>query len=160
MKQPYIVSPYNQILSQKHGQVLGAVRVALGTVCDADGKAIIPPPALRRQLKLVAINVSAAGDNILIPADQAGVKQVYELVMWNVTGQSLQFQQGQTGNGPLPLLPLTSFPALTGFTLGFCGSWDFPHWEVENGQPLILHLSAGGVVNGFIRYRVQNGNSF
>jgi hypothetical protein len=135
------------------------VRIALGTVCDAEGKPKIAPASLRRQLKRISINASTAGDNIIIPAGQAGVKQIYELVLWNVGAQTLIFQQGQTGNQPIVQLRLTTFPALTGFTLGFCGSWDFPHWEIDNGQPLILNISGGTQVDGFVRYRVQNGTA-
>jgi hypothetical protein len=156
-KQPVIPNPWNQILAQKHGQVVRAVRMALGTVCDASGKPKIEPAALRNQLKRISINANLAGDNIIIPGAQAGVKQIYELVLWNVGAQTLIFQQGTTGNDAITQLKLTNFPALTGFTLGFCGSWDFPHWEIDNGQPLILNLSGGGQVDGFVRYRVQNG---
>lgn len=152
-----VAVPYNQILAQKHGQMARVVRVALGTVCDVEGRARITPASLRRQLVRISINATNAGDNIIIPAGQAGVKQIYELVLWNVTAQTLIFQQGQTGNQPITQLQLTNFPALTGFTLGFCGSWDFPHWEIDNGQPLILNLGGGTQVDGFVRYRVQNG---
>jgi hypothetical protein len=156
MSNPLVPLPYNQILAQKHAQVRAAVRIPLGTICDLEGKPKIPA-SLRRQLVRISINVAATGDSIIIPAGQAGVKQIYELVLWNVTAQTLIWQQGQTGNQPITQLQLTNFPDLTGFTLGFCGSWDFPHWEIDNGQPLILNCSGGTQVDGFIRYRVQNG---
>ena len=158
MSAPYIQNPYNQILGQKHGQVHRAIRLALGTVCDANGNAVISPAVLRRQLKLIQINAALAGDNIIIPP-LAGVKQIFELVLWNVSAQTLTWQQGATGANPITQLRLTTFPALTGFTMGFNGSFDMPHWEIDNGQALVLNLSGGTQVDGFIRYRVQNGTS-
>ena len=150
-----IVDPYNQILGQKHGQVRRAVRLALGTVCDAAGGAVITPGALRNQLKLIQINAATAGDNIIIPP-LAGVKQIFELVLWNVAAQTLIWQQGTTGTNPITQLRLTTFPATTGFTLGFNGSFEQAHWEIDTGQPLVLNLSVGTQVDGFIRYRVAN----
>ena len=156
--QPYIENPFNQILGQKHGQVRHAVRMALGTVCNVEGKPRVPARSVRRQLKFIQINAQLTGDNIIIPAGQAGVKEILEVVMWNVAGpQDIVFQQGQTGNNPITLLRLTAFPATTGFTLGFNGNFDMPHWEIDNGQPLILNTSNGTEVDGFVRYRVQNG---
>ena len=58
---------------------------------------------------------------------------------------------------PITLLDLVNFPALTGFLLGFNGNFEQPHWEIDNGQPLVLNLSAGTQVTGFIRYRTENG---
>lgn len=155
--QLYIDKAWNQILAQKHVQARGAVRMALGTVCDAQGKPKLAKAALRRQLKFIQINVSGVGDHIIIPAGQAGAKQIFEVVLWNVGAQTLRFTQGTTGTNPITLLQLTTFPALTGFTLGFNGSWDMPHWEIDNGQPLILNTDGGTQVDGFVRYRVQNG---
>lgn len=156
--QPVIPAPYNQILAQKHGQVRGAVRVARGTQCDAQGKPVTTSAQLRKQLKRVQINAATAGDNIVIPA-LAGVKQIFELVMWNVTGQTIIWQQGTTGQGAITQVRITDMPSLFGFNLGFNGSWDQPHWEIDTGQPLVLNLSVGTQVDGFICYRVQNGTS-
>ncbi len=156
--QPYIQNPYNEILAQKHEQVRGAVRMARGTVCDANGKPRVSAAKLRKQLKLIQINAALAGDNIVIPA-LAGVKQIFELVMWNVAGQTIQWQQGITGAGAITQMRITDMPALFGFNLGFNGSWEQPHWEIDTGQPLVLNLSVGTQVDGFIRYRVQNGSA-
>lgn len=157
--QPYIPNPYNQILAQKHTLVRGAVRTARGTVCDANGHPLPVSAAKRRnQLKLIQINAASAGDNIVIPA-LAGVKQIFELVMWNVTGQTVQWQQGLTSAGAITQMRITDMPSLFGFNLGFNGSWEQPHWEIDNGQPLVLNLSVGTQVDGFIRYRVQNGSA-
>lgn len=153
-----IPNPYNQILAQKHGQLRRASRVALGTACDAQGQPAPQKAALRKLLKTIQINAAAAGDNMLIPA-LAGVKQIYEMVLWNVSAQDITFQQGSTGGGnSITLLDLPGFPALTGMTLGFNGNWEMSHWDIDNNQPLILVLGTGTKVTGFIRYRVNNGS--
>lgn len=148
--------PFNAILRQKHQQIRGAVRFALSTVCDPNGKPL-RNAVLRKQLLRVQINASTTGDTILIPAGVGGLKQIYEMVVWNVTGQTLTFQQGFTASNPIVQLRLTDFPDATGYTMGFCGSFDFPHWEIDNGSPLVLHIDGGTQVDGFIVYRVQNG---
>jgi hypothetical protein len=159
MSSPYIQDPYNQILAQKRSLINRAVRFALSPVCDPQTKQPkLNSVQIRRQLKTIQINAAAAGDNLIIPA-LAGVKQIYELVMWNVGSQTLIWQQGTTGANSIVLLRLTTYPALTGLNLGFNGSFDQPHWEIDNGQPLVLHLSAGSQVDGFIRYRVANGTA-
>ena len=153
-----IPNPYNQILAQKHGQVQRAFRFALGTLCDTSGQPIVSKTALRKLLKTIQINATAAGDNVVIPA-LAGVKQIYEVVLWNVAGQDITFQQASsTSNNSITLLALPGFPATTGFTLGFNGNWDMSHWDIDNNQPLILKLGGGTQVTGFIRYRVANGS--
>jgi hypothetical protein len=155
---PIIPNPYNQILAQKHGQVQRAFRFALGTLCDPQGQPIVKKSALRKLLKTIQINATANGDNIIIPA-LAGIKQIYELVLWNVTGQDITFQQGSTvSNNSIVLLALPGFPSTTGFTLGFNGNWDMSHWDIDNNQALVMTLGGGTRVTGFIRYRVANGS--
>lgn len=155
-----IANPYNQILAQKHTMLASALRFALTTLCDpATGQPKLSSPQLRRQLKTVQINSSSSGDAIIIPA-LAGIKQVFELVLWNVTTQTLVFQQGGTGTSQrIQLLKLTSFPGATGFTLGFNGNFDQPHWEIDNGQSLVIVLEHATQVDGFVRYRVANGTT-
>jgi hypothetical protein len=155
---PIIPNPYNQILAQKHGQVQRAFRFALGTLCDPQGQPIVKKSALRKLLKTIQINATANGDNIIIPA-LAGIKQIYELVLWNVTGQDITFQQGSTvSNNSIVLLALPGFPSTTGFTLGFNGNWDMSHWDIDNNQALVMTLGGGTRVTGFVRYRVANGS--
>lgn len=156
-KDNLVARPFNQILAQKHALLKNAVRFAIGTVCGRDGKPIAPTVKPRTTLKTIPFDIAAAGDNIIIPA-LAGVKQIYEFVLWNVGAQDILIQQGQTGSANfLPLLTLPSFPATTGITLGFNGNFDQSHWDIDNDQPLVINLSAGTRVTGFIRYRVANG---
>jgi hypothetical protein len=154
---PVIENPFNLLLSQKHYALANAQRYALGTSCDPTGAPLPPTKAqIARQLKTIQINATAAGDNIVIPA-LAGLKRIYELVMWNVATQEVLWQQGLTGNTPITLLDLVGFPSTTGFTLGFNGNFDQSHWDIDNNQPLVVNLSAGTQVTGFIRYRIANG---
>ena len=163
MNPSYIANPYNQILAQKHGQLSRAIRYALSTNCDpATGEPKLTRAQMRKQLKTIQVNATAAGDNIIIPA-LAGIKDIYELVMWNVTAQDLIWQQGTTNSAnpdnPFAALP-SSLPNTSGFTLGFNGNFEMAHWEIDNGQVLVLNLSAGTQVTGFIRYRVRNGTNW
>ncbi len=160
MSSGIIANPYNDLLAQRHDLARKAVRFALSTLCDpATGE---PQPItrtqIRQQLRTIQINAATAGDNIIIPA-LAGVKLIYELVLWNSTAQTLIWQQGFTGSQPIQLFRLSGFPALTGFSLGFNGSFEQPHWEIDNGQALVLVLANPTQVDGFIRYRVQNGTA-
>jgi len=153
----YVPNPGNLILSQKHGQLKGAYRFAMSTVCDPQTKQPrLTGRQLRRQLKTIQIDAAVAGDNIIIPVS-GGAKQIYEVFLWNVTQQTIQFQQGTTGDHSIRLLRVTDCPSLFGVVLGFNGNFDQPHWELDNSQPLILNLQNGTQCDGFIRYRVQNG---
>lgn len=155
--QGVIANPWNAKLSEKHVGLANAVRFALGTVCDPMTR---KPPAHasgRRQLKLIQINAQINGDNVIIPA-LAGVKEIFELFMWNVAAQDIVWQQGMTGEAnTFTITQLPSFPPTSGFVLGMSSRWDMPHWEIDNNQPLVLNLDGGTQVTGFIRYRVANG---
>lgn len=155
--QSLIPAPFNQVLAQKHSLLRNAVRFAIGTVCGPGGTPVAPTVKPRTTLKTIPFNIANAGDNIIIPA-LAGVKQIYEFVFWNVAAQDVFIQQGTTGSASfLPLLPLPSFPATTGITLGFNGNFDQSHWDIDNGQPFVINLANGTQATGFIRYRVANG---
>lgn len=151
----YIVSPPNQVLSQKHGLLARAKRFALGTACDPQTSLPTPPTSaqLRNELKFIQINVS--GNGIIIPAT-AGVKSVLEIFIWNVAAQNIVLSQGGGANG-ITLLDLPQFPALTGLSLGFNGNFDMSHFDIDNGQSLAIAVSGGTQVTGFVRYRVKTG---
>lgn len=151
----YIVSPANQVLSQKHGLLVRAKRWALGTACDPESSLPLPPTSnqLRNELKFIQINVS--GNGTIIPAI-AGVKMVLEIFLWNVAAQNIVLSQGGGANG-ITLLNLPQFPALTGLNLGFNGNFDMSHFDIDNGQSLDISLSGGTQVTGFARYRVKTG---
>jgi hypothetical protein len=149
-------NPFNKTLATKHSLIGRAYRFALDTVCDPTTRKPVASTG-RRQLKHIQINANVAGDNIVIPA-LAGVKDILELFMWNVAAQTIIWQQGQTATGnAIILTQLPGFSAVSGFVLGMSADWDMPHWEIDNNQPLVLNLSAGTQVTGFIRYRVRNG---
>lgn len=153
---PLIPDPYKQLLTRQHTKLAHAQRYALSPVCDPRTKEpILTARQRRRSLKFLQINAGTLGDNIIIPGTLAGAKAIYEFVLWNVATNSLILQQGLTGSvNAIVLMELPEFPATSGFTLGFNGSWEMPHWEIDNGQPLILKLSAAARVTGFLRYSV------
>jgi hypothetical protein len=154
---PLTPNPYNATLAQKHVGLANVYRYALATVCDPTTMRPAAASSGRRQLKHIQINATAAGDNIVIPA-LAGAKEIMELFMWNVAAQDIVWQQGETASAnPIVLTRLPSFPATSGFVLGMSAQWDMPHWEIDNNQPLVVNLSVGTAVTGFIRYRVANG---
>lgn len=158
-QQPYIVAPFNQIIAAKHQGLKTAKRTALTTDCGAQGNEKRPPMARRRALKTIQINATVAGDNILIPGI-AGIKQIFEMVLWNVSAQNLILQQGPSGAAStITLFQIPGMPATFGLFLGFNGSFEQPHFEIDNNQPFVLNLSAGTQVTGFIRYRIIAGQA-
>jgi hypothetical protein len=148
-------NPYNATLARKHKDLANAYRFAIGTVCDPQTRKPVASSG-RRQLKHIQINAATAGDNIIIPA-LAGAKKIMELFMWNVSAQDIIWQQGETGPNSIVLTELPGFPATSGFVLGMVPLWELPHWEIDNNQPLVINLSAGTRVTGFVRYQVANG---
>lgn len=157
---PSLVSnPSNLILGQKHVQLRGAQRFTLGTLCDpgTHQPSRATPHRLRRELKTVSFTFGL-GENILIPAI-AGIKKIMELYVWvQNANASILIYQG-TGNNIVPWInvPFTA-AASNPIQLPFAGNWEMSHFDVDNNQQLTMFLGAVGPVNGFLRYRVANGN--
>lgn len=151
---PSLNNPYNALIAKKHADLAAAFRFAQGTTPAAGQISSITTPLL----KLIQIQASLLGDNVIIPGI-AGTKQIYEVVLFNVSAQDILFTQGVNIATRIPLLDLPGFPALTTLILPFSGDWDFSHWDVDTNQPLLINLSVGTPVTGFIRYRVANGTS-
>lgn len=152
-------NPFNQVLNDRRELMAIAQRYALTPDCNPiSGQPNLTAAQLRSQLLSVPITAVIAGDNLLIPT-RAGKKLIYEVVVWNASAAAvnLKFYQGSPANGGVLLLPMSNFPATTGFTLGFNGSFEMPHFSIDNGQPFVLNLSTTGPVEGMIRYRVANG---
>lgn len=159
-KSGLIPNAYNEVLGQKHGQARGAIRFAWSTnlKLDHSGDPILTRAQRRLQLRTIQINVNTIGQNIIIPPI-SGTKEIFELFMWNVGAQTLIWQQGTVGGFVLPLLQLTDYPALTQLSLPFNGSFEQPHWLLDNNAPLVLVTAAATQIDGYIRYRVNNGTS-
>lgn len=151
-------NPYNQALRAQAGNLANATRYALTPGCNPiTGEAQPSAQQLRSRLIHAIIDTATAGDYLVIPT-LIGRKLIYEIVLWNVGTQTLILQQGQTGgSSTIRMLRLTNFPSLTGFTLGFDGSEQQPHFEVDNGQPFVLNLGAATQVDGYVKYAVSNG---
>jgi len=154
---PAVLSPYNLQLEQRRNTLATAIRYALTPGCNPiTGKPNLTPNQLRKQLLSVPINATVAGDNPLIPTT-SGPISIYEVVIWNASAAPVNLTFFQGGSGGILLLPLPNFPATTGFTLGFNGSFDQPHFEIDSGQQFVLNLSTAGPVTGMCRYKIQNG---
>ncbi len=157
---PTLNNPWNRMLQARRVSLANASRSAI-TPANCQPAIASSPAAVERQQRSQLLSVPvlalAAGDNQLIPT-LTGKKLIYEVVLWNVGAQTLAFWQGPSASGIL-LTKFTNFPALTGFTLGFNGNFAMPHWEIDSGQPLVLNLSAGTEVDGFIRYKISSGST-
>jgi hypothetical protein len=157
---PTLTNPWNQLLDDRRRALGAAQRYALTPNCNPiTGQPNLTPSQQRGQILRIPIIATIAGDNLLIPT-LAGKKLIYEITVWNASAAAINlgFYQGASATGVLQLL-MGNFPATTGFTLGFNGSFEMPHFEIDNGQPFVLNLSTTGPVQGFIRYRIQNGTS-
>jgi hypothetical protein len=152
------MSPYNLTLEGQRQALSKAVRYALTPNCNPiTGAPQLSSDQLRRQLLRVPIIAGNMGDNLLI-ATTSGQLLIYEIVLWNSSAAPVDMQlfQGPSAGGVL-LLPISNFPATTGLTLGFNGSFEQPHFEIDSGQQFVLTLSTAGPVQGMIRYKVANG---
>lgn len=153
-----VPTPYNAQLRQTASNLSRAYRGPL--VPGPTLPTITPatPTVQRSSLLSIPIIANGVGDNQLI-STLIGEKLIYELFLWNVAQQTIELYQGASANGIL-LLRLTNFPALTGFTLGFNGNFAMPHFSIDSGQPLVLNLSAGTEVDGFVNYRTDTSGNF
>lgn len=154
------LNPWNQMLERKRGMLARAVRYALTPNCNpTTGAPNLTPLQRMKQLLSVPIIAGIAGDNPLIPTTSNPIL-IYEMLLWNSSAAPISFglYQGASAQGIL-LLPISNFPATTGFLLGFNGNWEMPHFIIDVGQPFILNLSTTGPVQGFIKYKIENGTS-
>jgi len=94
------------------------------------------------------VNASGPGAQMLIaPPGQS--LDIMEIFLWNASGtQTLTLKDGS-----LTLVRLTDMAAGTGFVLGFTANGR-PHFKVTAGNSLILNLSVGTQVDGFVKYRL------
>ncbi len=144
------VNPWNLVLRARAAALRRAHRHPISPGCDLTTPAP-SPQQIRASLLHVPIDLTTGGDNQLI-STLIGKKLIYELFLWNVALQDLALYQGPSSTG-IVLMPLPGFPAKTGLILGFNGSWEQPHFEVDSGQPLVLQ-TGGSRVTGFLKYRI------
>ena len=94
------------------------------------------------------ISVAAIGDTVIIPSVPGKRIQVWQMFVYNVAAQNLEFRHSWdslTG-------PLNAFPATSGVSLPYTGA---PHFYLQSGQPLILRTSAATQVSGFVNYLLK-----
>ena len=154
------LNPYNQFLENRRNLLARAVRYALAPKCNPiTGAPDLTPLQLLRGILSVPVIAGVAGDNPLIPVTSSPIL-IYEMFVWNSSAAAINIQlyQGPSANGIL-LLPLSNFPPTSGFLLGFNGNWEMPHFIIDTGQQFVLNLSTTGPVQGFIKYKIQNGTT-
>ena len=94
------------------------------------------------------IDASAAGDNQIIAAGQA--LDILEIFIRNASAAQTIILQ----DGTIPLFKLTDAAPGVGILLGYAGNGK-EHFKVSAGNPLVLNLSAGAQVDGFVNYRIK-----
>jgi hypothetical protein len=128
-------------------------RRALRTGGDIDapggiiGTAAAPMPS-RTPFLHQTISCSSAGSNTLIPGVNGLRIAIYEMLLWPTADGTLIFADGDQG----VLLQLTNAPALSAFTLA---PSEDPHWLLSSSAGLVLSLSSGYQVDGYVKYRVE-----
>jgi len=108
----------------------------------------LPAPAAEPEIINRIITAAAAGDNTLIAA-QPGTIELLQMVLLNSALQTLKFF-----SGPTLLQDLPNFAAGEGYELAFTAGL-IPYWRIPAGNALILNLSVGTRVDGFLNYRVK-----
>jgi hypothetical protein len=107
-----------------------------------------PAPPPEPEIINRIITAAAAGDNTLIAA-QPGTIELLQLILINSAAQTLSFL-----SGPTLLQVLPAFAAGEGYELVFAPGL-IPYWRIPAGNALILNLSVGTRVDGFLNYRVK-----
>jgi hypothetical protein len=94
------------------------------------------------------IAANALGDNILIASPGRKIA-IFEILILNNSGaQTLILKDGQN-----TLVQLSNQAVGGGLFAGFSGSLE-PHFRVTAGNSLILNLSVGALVDGFVKYKI------
>ena len=93
---------------------------------------------------------SSAGDNTIVVSPGGAGFVVVEILLWQGTGA----QDWVLRNGPNTLLQMAAVPVGSGLVLGYAAEGKH-HFRVDAGQPLVLNLSIGSLVTGFVKTRFQ-----
>jgi hypothetical protein len=156
---PTLGNDFNQLLNDRRNALAGAMRFAMAPDCNPidPAKIDLTPAQSRNQLIEVPVNATNAGDNFLIQT-RAGRKLIYEILLWNGSGAPIDWAlfQGPSSLNNVKLF-MPGVPAGFGLLLGFNGNWEMPHFQIDQGQPLVLTLNIGGLITGLLRYKVENG---
>ena len=111
---------------------------------------IAPATAPGDDIIHVLIFANAAGNNIVVPSPNRAF-DVLEIKIWNGVGaQTVQIKDGTL----VVLDQMTNMPAPFAYFGGFSGNGQ-PHYRISNGNPLILNLSLGSQIDGFVKYRLR-----
>lgn len=95
------------------------------------------------------INISTVGRHDLIPGQSGERITIWQMFLWNVAEQDLEFYAGpeESLSGPFD-----SFPEKSGFLLPYTGA---PHWDLEHGHPLQVTTTGATQLSGWILYRIH-----
>lgn len=94
-------------------------------------------------------DISAVGDNVVIPAAAGYHIAIYALQIWNTATQDVRFRDGVAGNDLVG--PLINFPGSMGNGYQLQNE---PHFVTSKGSPFVINLSAGGRLTGYVKYRM------
>jgi hypothetical protein len=111
---------------------------------------------LNQPATTLAFNVSAVGDNIVIPAAAGYRIAVHQVSMYSTENQTIRFLQGTPAGVDLQG-PLVNFAQGAGYYLSY--QKEEPHFILDTGQPFVLNIAAGsggatGNLSGFVKYRM------
>lgn len=99
----------------------------------------------------IPFNVSAAGDNLIVPGTQGYRIAIHQFSMYNTAAQTIRLLDGDTDlQGPM-----INMGAGGGYFLPY---QDEPHFVLTDGRSFILNLALAddpvGAVTGFVKYRM------
>jgi len=109
--------------------------------------ALIGTPAGAGELAHQMISLATVDTHTIIQGTPGGRLEIYELLLWNVTAQDLEYYDGADSLSG----PLNSFPAQSGMFLPNVGECRF---RLQAGNSFQLKLSAATQVSGHVLYRV------
>jgi len=111
----------------------------------APGAPAWQPEAEEAALQNQTYSFATIGDHDIIAAVPGMKILVYELLVWNVAEQNLEFKDGADSlSGPWP-----SFPEKSGVLLPSIGE---PRWQLTTGRPFRLTTSGATRVSGYVLY--------
>ncbi len=107
------------------------------------------PNANNAEVNHIIISAAAAGDNTLISPPGQSLEILELFLLNNVGAQTLILKDGAL----VPLVQMSAAAIGAGYFFGFSGTGQ-PHFKVSAGNPLVLNLSVGSQVDGFVKYRI------
>lgn len=143
---------WNALLESDQNLAARAIHAggSFSAAVSAPGQGGVTLPPSGGDLLLEPIEISAAGDNVILPGVGTLAIKIYALVLYNAGGlNTITLWDGVTKK---LCGELTDFAAGGGLTLP---EGDKPWFPLTPGNPFIIHLSAATKVSGFVKYRFE-----